>query len=165
MFNSLSWYLVLSYLPEIQLILSGRNYYHRIKKNHDSVFYFLLGASALIYLWFIARYHWEIVLVCVKCQKHSSPSIKSHVNSAQAVCLRVTRSTMGLWRSVIVECVWCTFKGCIFHVCPGDWRQASPVKLCWSCDASADACHSPPHFRILLQHVHSWCPWGLRNQT
>lgn len=149
-FNSLSWCLVISYL----WALSGnevdpirKNYCHRIKKNHDSLLLFLLGASALLHLWFIVQYHWEIVPVHVKWQKHSFPSITSYQSSVQVICIR---GTAALWVFGFVTS-WCLYNS-LWRVessifVPVTDPHTSLVKLYWLYDGSEDV------FSLLLYIV------------
>lgn len=112
---------------EIKLILSGKNYCHKIKKNHDSLFFFSFGASTLIHLWFIAPYHWEIVPIHVKCQKHSSPSIKSYQGSVEAICIRETRCSVAQrHHGIPIISRWKVVSACFFL-----WLI--PRLLLWRC--------------------------------
>lgn len=100
------------------------------RKTMTLYFYFLLGASALIHLWFIVQYHWEIVPVDVKCQKHSFPSITSYQSPVQVICIRVTSCSMGLWLSDIMVSLQFHFGGLYL---PYSLLWLIPRLLSWSC--------------------------------
>lgn len=108
------------------------------RKTMTLYFYFLLGASARLHLWFIVQYHWEIVPVHVKCQKHSFPSITSYQSSVQVICIRVTAA---LWVFGFVTS-WCLYNS-LWRVessifVPVTDPHTSLVKLYWLYDGSDD---------------------------